>query len=152
MMTIPHCETPLRKMALQDVRRRNLRALIKQWGGPSTLAKKLQHSGPSYLSQLVSGNRPVTEKTARAIEAALDLPTGWLDEEPETRTNSQFRVDTELLGRVMATVNELLEELSASVNAEKMAEIVSLVYEDAQAKRDVDEGFANRIVKLATKG
>lgn len=39
---------------LQAVRKRNLRALIKEHGGPSQLAKQLGYAGPSYLSQLLT--------------------------------------------------------------------------------------------------
>lgn len=49
----------------QIIRKENLRLLLIQWGGPTNLAKKLKYSGPSYLSQLLSGNRPFSEKTAR---------------------------------------------------------------------------------------
>jgi hypothetical protein len=41
-----------------DTRRANLRKLIEQLGGPAALARLMKLSGPSYISQIVSGNRP----------------------------------------------------------------------------------------------
>jgi DNA-binding transcriptional regulator YdaS (Cro superfamily) len=62
-----------KKRDMQEVRRASLKVLIAQWGGPTSLAKKLGLSGPSYLSQLLSGLRPITEKCARKTEDALEL-------------------------------------------------------------------------------
>lgn len=138
-------------MDLQDRRRASLRLLIKQWGGPTTLAKKLQHKGPSYLSQLVSGNRPITEKTARGVEDKLGLPGGWMDQDPTERTGQQPRLDTALLSRVLPLVDETLREVRAVPTTDQRSEIIALVYEDAQAKGGIDEGFLRRIVKLMTK-
>lgn len=39
--------------SVYDTRRTNLRSLIGQWGGPTSLSKKLGHSNGSYLAQLV---------------------------------------------------------------------------------------------------
>lgn len=72
------------------IRKANLRLLLQQWEGPSTLAKKLGYAGPSYLSQIVGGHRPITEKTARDIEAKLDLPAGWMDRD---KSGESGRVD-----------------------------------------------------------
>ncbi|MFM7737795.1 MAG: helix-turn-helix domain-containing protein, partial [Planctomycetota bacterium] len=69
---------------MQDIltrRVQNLRVLVGRHGGASSLAKKVQLSGPSYISQILSGVRPLTEKTARKFEAQLGLPMGWLDDE-----------------------------------------------------------------------
>jgi hypothetical protein len=58
------------EMDVYRTRRTNLRALAAQWGGPTSLAKKLGHSNGSYLAQLIGPNpsREVSEKTAREIE------------------------------------------------------------------------------------
>ena len=59
----------------------NLRVLVSRHGGTSSLAKKVKLSGPSYISQILSGVRPLTEKTARKFEVQLGLAMGWLDDE-----------------------------------------------------------------------
>jgi len=66
-------------MDMQAVRRANLRALIEQWGGLRALARKLGYLQAPFLSQMNSGNRAITEKTARRIESTLKLPPGWMD-------------------------------------------------------------------------
>jgi len=61
---------------MQDIlsrRVQNLRVLVSQHGGTSSLAKKVQLSGPSYISQILSGVRPLTEKTARiSLQSSFD--------------------------------------------------------------------------------
>lgn len=129
---------------LQALRKKNLRALIKQWEGPTNLAKKLHYSGPSYLSQLVGRHKPITEKTARFIEHALDLPAGWMDAD---RVAQDGKVDTALIGRVMLSVSAALDDAGLRLSPIKMAELVSFVYECA-ADKGVDDEFVVRLVKL----
>jgi hypothetical protein len=49
---------------IYDIRRDNLRRLIGQWGGPTSLSKKLGHSNGSYIAQLAG-------------------PIAWMDREQE---------------------------------------------------------------------
>jgi hypothetical protein len=77
----------LRKPTQEEVfRRENLRTLIREDGGPGSLATKLGHTNPSFLSQLAgpTPTRNVSEKVARDIEQQLGLLYKWLDE-PRTR-------------------------------------------------------------------
>ena len=62
-----------------DIRRENLRALMKTWGGPTSLAKKLGHANGSYLAQIGGPNprREISEKVAREIETKLGLALGY---------------------------------------------------------------------------
>lgn len=39
----------------------------------------LSRTRASYLSQILSGNRPLGERAARKLEAECNRPTGWLD-------------------------------------------------------------------------
>lgn len=61
-------------------RRNNLRRLIKDNGGPKVVAARLG-KGASWISQMTGPHptRPVSEDTARDIEAAFALPEGSLD-------------------------------------------------------------------------
>lgn len=128
-----------------EVRKENLRILLAQWGGPTNLAKKLQYSGPSYVSQLLSGNRPFTEKTARAIEAHLDLPANWLDR-PHQATSD---IDSDLLARVLAAITTGLADKGTPAAAPRqLSEIVALVYEQAQPSGVVDEDYVSRLLSL----
>jgi len=63
------------------VRRNNLLLLADQRGGRKQLGAALGYSNGSYISQLLGTppKRPLTETTARSIEAKLKLPSGWMD-------------------------------------------------------------------------
>ncbi len=62
-------------------RRANLRALIGQHGGPKAFSELMGYKTPSFLVQMAGPNpsRPVTEDTARAVEAKLGLQDGAMD-------------------------------------------------------------------------
>lgn len=137
---------------LQAVRKRNLRALIRQWDGPTNLAKKLRYSGPSYLSQLIGSAKPITEKTARTIESALELPVGWLDADRTGQVGHVGRLDTALVSRAMLSVSAALEDAGVSVSPARMAGLVGLVYEHAfEHQGEISDEYTRRIVKLLQK-
>lgn len=131
---------------VDNLRKANLALLIKQWGGATNLGKKLKHSGPSYLSQLIGAGRPITEKTARRIEDQLDLPTGWMDADHTAEKNTV--VNPLLIASVVMAVGAALEDAEMQVAPRKFADLVALVYEEAVVKGTVEEGFVNRIVRL----
>lgn len=134
---------------VHDLRRKNLKALVQQWEGPTNLAKKLGYAGPSYVSQMVSGNRPITEKTARHMEAKAGLPAGWFDTAhangPTARPAS---VDTRLISSVVSTVGSLLEEAGLHLHPNKFAELVAMVYEEAAKTGHVDEQYVQRLINF----
>lgn len=132
---------------IMAIRRANLRLLIAQWGGPSTLAKKLDLSGPSYLSQLIVGHRPITEKTARKYEADLGLPARWLDEERHTN-GKPAKVDDQLVTRVVMLVGAVLQEAKLTVKPAKFADLVTMAYEEALRTGELDEGYVKRLINL----
>lgn len=72
---------------IYQVRKENLRRYVDEHGGPSSVAKTLGLSGPSYVSQLsgAEANRPFSERTARKWEEKLGLPAHWFDVERDTR-------------------------------------------------------------------
>jgi hypothetical protein len=134
---------------IHDVRKKNLKALVAQWDGPTNLAKQLGYTGPSYVSQMVSGNRPITEKTARQIEAKLDLATGWLDAaHPGVPAARAAVLDTADLARIISLLTTALEEARVKMQPAKFAELVAMVYEDAQERGRIDEKFINRVIGL----
>lgn len=131
-----------------EVRKENLRILLAQWGGLTNLARKLHYSGPSYISQLLSGNRPFTEKTARAIEARLDLPASWLDRPHQVTSD----IDPDLLASVLATITASLAHKGTPAAAPRqLSEVVTLVYEQAQQSGTVDEAYVSRLLGLLSK-
>jgi len=136
----------------QDHRRENLRKLAQQWDGPTALARKLGYTQPSFLVQMIGPHptRDVSERTARRIEKALDLPTGWLDRPPGAApTTSNMQLDTGLLARVVSSVSQVLEAEGTKVPAGKFADIVTLVYAEAARSQSLDADFVRRLVLLA---
>ncbi len=60
------------------MRQQNLRKLLIEYETQEVLADKIGVS-PGYVSQLLNGTRPITEKTARKFEKRLNLPEFWFD-------------------------------------------------------------------------
>ncbi len=71
---------------LEDVRRKNLKRLIKQFGNQAKLAVALGVTS-GYITVLKNSDptkasyRPFNEKTARQLELDLNLEHGWFDQE-----------------------------------------------------------------------
>jgi hypothetical protein len=136
------------------VRQRNLRKLIAQWGGGEALAKKLGYANGSYLSHMATGHRPITEKTARAIEQKLQLPLGWMDSDHNNgrkhlATVAVAAVDTTLFAQVVEAVSTAMQELGIDLSLEKFEEVVSFAYEHSLEKREVDQVLLRKMLRLA---
>jgi len=130
----------------QALRRLNLRQLIADHGGPTNLALKLGHSNGSFLSQLAGPNptRPVSERVARHIEQALDLPLGWLD-----GMDHSAPVDDTLLVKSIESVVMCALDAGRKLNPAAQAQVVALVYEHAQQHGGVcEEPFVQRLLRL----
>ena len=133
-------------MDVYNTRRDNLRRLCGEWGGPTSLAKKLGHSNGSYLAQLIGPNpsRMISEKVAREIEGKLTLPVGWLDQEQSGLPS----VDDEVLSDCVRAVAAALDDLKKRPQPSVFADIVQLVYEHRRLTGRLDEAFINRVVRL----
>ena len=132
---------------LTQVRRQNLRSLIDEQGGPSALAKKLGHSGPSYLSQLVNGKSPITEKVVRKIEQQLGLAEGTLDRKPGEGIPFSG-ADHPLLAASIRAVGEELERAGVEARSKKFSELVAIVYEHAVKTGSIDPAYVQRLIRL----
>lgn len=133
-------------MDIYEVRRVNLRKLMADWGGPTSLSARLGHSNGSYLAQLVGPNpsREVSEKVARSIEAKLGLPLGWMDREKAERP----ALDDEKLAQCVRAVAAAVRDTNANPSPEQFSELVALAYEHAVASGQCSEAYINRIVRL----
>lgn len=132
--------------SVYDQRRNNLRTLIHQWGGPTSLAKKLGHSNGSYVAQLAGPNpsRELSERTAREMETKLGLPLGWLDGE-----HAQPKpVDDEALSACVRAVSSALRDAGRRPSPDQMADLVALAYEHAKLTGRIDEPFILKITGL----
>lgn len=136
--------------SVYEIRRENLRGLMTQWGGPTSLAKKLGHSNGSYIAQLVGPNpsREISEKVARDMEAKLGLPVGWLDQE---HTGTTRQVDDETLSACVRAVAAALRDAGRNPSPDVYANLVGLAYEHARLTGRVGEPFIQKLVELTGK-
>lgn len=127
-----------------------LRQLAAQWGGPVSLAQRVGYSNASYLVQMIGPNptRPITEKTARKIEEKLELPRGWLDNETDISQNLPAVIE-DILVDVVRLAGTIAEDAGVRLNPAKFAEVVALIYQDAQRRGTIDEDLARRLIHLA---
>jgi hypothetical protein len=131
-----------------DNRRENLRRLIEQWNGPAALAAKLGYKTASFMVQMAGPNptREVTEKTARKIEDDLGLPAGWLDGKPDTRPSPG--VDTNQVAEIIRLVGHTAEEMGVKLPNTKLADVVALVYSDAQTNKTLRVEYLQQLLRL----
>lgn len=129
-----------------DRRRDNLRKLMGDWGGPTSLSKKLGYVNGSYLAQLVGPHptREVGERLARSIEAKLDLPVLWLDGQPKAPP----QINDDLLAQCLQAVAVTIEESKRKVSPQQQATVATLAYESALATGKVDPGYVKRLLNL----
>jgi len=146
---------------LYEIRLANLRALIRQFGGPTSLALKLGHSNGSFLSQ-VAGPRPsrkISEKVAEEIEQKLQLPDGWISEDhgaakPAAKPAVKVQgppvrpPDENQLRESVRAVVTAVREAQVNPGADAFAEMVTLVYEHQQLTSKLDQPYVQRLVKL----
>ena len=133
--------------SVYDIRRANLRSIMAEWGGPTSLAKKLGHTNGSYLAQLIGPHpsREISEKVAREIETRLNLPANWLDGEH----GATQPVDNALLGQCVRAVAAAIE--GRKVSPDVMGEMVSAVYDRAKLIGRIDEPFVQQLLRIAGK-
>lgn len=132
---------------IYDTRRDNLRALIGQWGGPTSLSKKLGHANGSYVAQL-AGPRPsreVSEKVAREIEQKLGLPVAWMDQDHPR--NGQH-LDDETLTECVRAVATVLRDAGLRPDPETYGTLVQLVYDRVKLAGRIDEHHIKRLAQL----
>lgn len=133
--------------SIYETRRENLRSLIGQWGGPTSLSRKLGHSNGSYIAQL-AGPRPsreVSEKVAREIEVKLGLPAAWMD---QAHAAGGATLNDEVLTQCIAAVATVLRDVSLRPDPEAYATLVQLAYDRAKLTGTIDEPYLHKLVKL----
>jgi len=67
---------------LYETRVENLRRVVEMTeGGAGAVAEAMGYRHQSFISQMAGANpiRRISEKTARAIEEAMGLTSGWMD-------------------------------------------------------------------------
>ncbi len=136
--------------SVYEARRENLRKIQVEWGGPTSLAKKLGHTNGSYLAQLIGPHpsREVSEKVAREIEAKLSLPAGWLD---QIHDGNVRQVDDETLSLCVGAVAAAVRDAGLKPEPKVFGSLVSLAYEHTKLLGRVDESFIQKLVGVIRK-
>lgn len=145
---------------LNDIRKANLQRIAKDIGGPVNLAAKLGYANASFLVQMIGPHptRPVSEKTARMVEATLALPPESLDHPSHfagpTRTaatpGAGVALHTDVLARVMDETATALRELNTTLPTNKFYDVVAFAYRECEAGREPDREFLKRLIALST--
>jgi hypothetical protein len=130
-----------------DTRRENLRQLLKTWGGPTSLAKKLGHANGSYIAQLAGPNpsREVSEKVAREVEHKLGLTLGYLD---QAHDRTPGKIQNGDITRCVKVVSTLLRDAGLSPNPDTTANLVQLVFDRLQMTGELDEQYIKQLIQL----
>lgn len=133
--------------SIYDIRRENLRALMKTWGGPTSLAKKLGHSNGSYLAQIAGPHprRDISEKVAREIEGKLGLALGYLDQ-VHTRTPSKAQNGD--ISACVRAVGSVLRDAGLKADPDRYAMLVQLAYDRLQLTGQIDEQYIKQLTTL----
>ena len=136
-------------MSVFDNRRTRLRALIEQWGGPKPLSLKLGYNNASFLVQMAGPNptREITERTARKIEQALNLPANWLDQVEPTPQQPQ-PVDSALMSRIVNVIAQTAEDSGIRLKPAALGEMVALVYGDYERAGSIRPEFIHSLFQL----
>ena len=71
-------------MDIKKIRVERLKALIQELGGAAEVERNYDNINASYLSQLINGFRPFGEKSARNLEAKLNLEINYFDRLSQT--------------------------------------------------------------------
>lgn len=133
---------------IYEIRRVNLRALIGQWGGPTSMSRKLGHANGSYIAQIAGPNpsRDISEKTAREIEGKLGLPLGWMDQDHPT---TEQKLNDQALTDVVRAVATVLRDAGLRPDPETYGTLVQLAYDRAKLTGRIDENYIQKLTTLA---
>jgi hypothetical protein len=133
--------------SVYDTRRVNLRALINQWGGPTSLSRKLGHSNGSYIAQIAGPHpsREISEKVAREVESKLGLPIGWLDQD---HPGGATQLNDQALSDCVKAVATVLRDAGLRPDPETYASLVQLTYDRAKLLGRIDEQHIKKLTDL----
>lgn len=89
---------------VKDIRKTNINTLSEKYGRDA-LASKLGYPDTVYINQLCRGHGSFGGSTARKIEAAFDLPNGWMDQPHKTHTDPKVQA-------VLQEIEQIVSEAS----------------------------------------
>lgn len=116
------------KATAKEIRKSNLKTLIKQIGTQRVLAETCGLA-PAHVSQMVTGNRSMGDEVARRIEDSLNLDYGWMD------TDGTLSVDKESVSKEDLLYIKLLGKLPDE-SKQEIYDLINKEYSKVKA-RDV---------------
>lgn len=139
---------------VQESRRKKLELLRsarqETW---KELAKALGLSTSSFLSQLMSGEREFTEKTARKYEKKLSLKLGYFDEDPTENSGTVTHIDMEIVADAAVRVIRLsAQDRRAKLSDAQLRKIVGMAVVQASRDGGVNEEYIKQLLALAGSG
>jgi hypothetical protein len=136
--------------AVEAIRHRNLLALVQDAGSQRAFADRVGKA-PAQISQWATRaphastgrRRVISGDSARQIESACGLPSGWMDHDHTRETSatplaqavpippeySTPGLDSRLLQIALETMEQVLQELGRTGTSEAKAEITMVAYE-----------------------
>jgi hypothetical protein len=132
---------------VQQIRRENLRTVLRQHGGAAKIARKMGLASTSYISQLLSGHRPFGEKAARNIEKRLELEEFSLDKKPGEAVPFSG-TDRVMLTDAVRAIDEETSALKVKLAPEKFARLVAHVYEMGVHSGAIERSEVRKILEL----
>lgn len=137
---------------LNSIRRANLRALAREHSTGS-IAKAAGYPSPSYLSQMIGpkARRPVSEESARKIEAGLGLPDLYLDQERDDYGRLVVNtptVDADHFGRCAAITSNVMAAAGTELPTNKFASVVGMMMKHPDQSDEGLKELAKGLVAL----
>lgn len=143
---------------VSDIRRANIRQLIAERGGLTSLSNSMGYKNPSFLSQM-TGPRPsreITEKTARRIEEKLSLAPGTLDRpraayapiQATPVASPEHEAAVAMVADVIRFVGKVCDEEGLNLGPAKFAEIVAIAFGDAAERGEPRRDRVTQLVRL----
>lgn len=145
-------------MDSKEVRKANLKALIKKHGSIEALAEKTG-SSPGHLSQMNNGTRDMGDKVARRFEAKLDLGHGYMDtlkrQAPQGSLHSVKLLEDfeELPPAIQEHISQKTAELRELIDAvpETLRPLISAPPRDPERYREWEQMIKALIAEMRKK-
>lgn len=135
-----------------EVRRANLKRVVQELGGHAAVAKRLKLAGSSWVSQLIQGIRPFTEKTARKFEKGLGLKSGYLDLPGSLdglpRDAGLVNRDVPGISEAIECVNSLLSARKQTLTTQQFGHVITIVFSQGVKHGTIDAELAAKILDL----
>lgn len=133
------------KTDLKELRRTNLKKKAEEAGGSAALARALGYANQSFLSNVLTGLKPLGERAARSIERKAGWPEYELDRLPGEPLPFHG-TDRQMIAACVRAIGDALGE--RQITPAKFAELVALYYEHCTTRGSLDPAHLARLLKL----